>query len=469
MEEQAQLSSTAQSSHYSGSVRELYFSLYKSDDRASAAVGRSFLNEQLHAAAALPADLPADPRELPQWVETNSIQTARQYQSYLRMRKEGAERHLFKTRSQALYSLQGVAPTKLVDGAWLYGLVDRWHDPRFLELLRIYLDELGEGRAEHNHVLLYDKLLATHACTGWKALNDRYFLQGAIQLAFARNAGYFLPELIGYNLGYEQLALHILITAHELKELGIDPHYFRLHVTIDNAGTGHAKQGLDAFFKARPVVGNRWRYYRRVLAGFRLNQLGCGMEAVAKGFNLKRELVSMLGAKSAIGRNMHPPGLRLNGRSINSWLSDPGKMTEFLDNLERRGWIERHKPPEESRFWKLIRGENARMYGVFNEYERQLLYDWIAGDAIMDNGVVPTGKQTVPYAGSAKTEKDANTEHLHDMDSECRALRNELADLSGRRAKMDQLVPLLGPSRHWTMAGLCATRIYIRLLKETPA
>ena len=30
---------------------------------------------------------------------------------------------------QALYFLHNVAATKLVDGAWLYGLISRWHEP----------------------------------------------------------------------------------------------------------------------------------------------------------------------------------------------------------------------------------------------------------------------------------------------------------------------------------------------------
>jgi hypothetical protein len=64
------------------------------------------------------------------------------------------------------------------------------------------------------------------------------------------NAEKFLPEVIGFNLGYEQLPLHLLITAYELKELHIDPYYFTLHITVDNADSGHAKQAVDAVFSA---------------------------------------------------------------------------------------------------------------------------------------------------------------------------------------------------------------------------
>ena len=41
-----------------------------------------------------------------------------------------------------------------------------------------------------------------------------------------------MPEAIGFNLAYEQLAYHLLVTIHELKELKIDPYYFVLHVYV---------------------------------------------------------------------------------------------------------------------------------------------------------------------------------------------------------------------------------------------
>ena len=115
-----------------------------------------------------------------------------------------------------------MAPTKLVDGAWLYGLLQRWDDARFTALIQTYLEELGDGLPEKNHVVLYRKLLASQGCDDWRELDDEHFVQGAIQLALAEHAEQFLPEIIGFNLGYEQLPLHLLITSYELTELGVD-------------------------------------------------------------------------------------------------------------------------------------------------------------------------------------------------------------------------------------------------------
>lgn len=65
---------------------------------------------------------------------------------------------------------------------------------------------------------------------------------------------------------------------------------------------------------------------------------------------------------------------------MNEWLSAAGQVEDFLGALERKGWIKRHCPPQESRFWNLIEGSTAAMFGVFSGYEKQLLRDWMAGD-----------------------------------------------------------------------------------------
>lgn len=56
-------------------------------------------------------------------------------------------------------------------------------------------------------------------------------MKAAIQLCLG-NSGKYLPELLGFNLGYEELPLHLLTTIDDLKELGIDSTYFQIHVSI---------------------------------------------------------------------------------------------------------------------------------------------------------------------------------------------------------------------------------------------
>ena len=167
-------------------------------------------------------------------------------------------------------------------------------------------------------------------------------------------------------------------TAYELNELGIDPYYFTLHVTVDNADSGHARKAWEALHKLTPQVGDCAAFLRRVEAGYRLNDLGVGTEAVIDAFDLYGELVGILGAKTAAGSNLHSDYCKVGGRSLNDWMADPDQVPALLAALEAQGWFTRGQAPEDSRFWALIQGDHAQMFGVFSAYEQQVLHDWIA-------------------------------------------------------------------------------------------
>ncbi|HEY4542053.1 MAG TPA: iron-containing redox enzyme family protein [Noviherbaspirillum sp.] len=183
---------------------------------------RSFLESKLEEAENLPCDLPRRIEDLESWMENSAAKAGRQYREYLAARRAGQRRRYFGNKSHALNFLNAVAPTKLADGSWLYGVLQRWDDPRFTHLVRTYLEELGEGLPDKNHVVLYRKLLDAHGCEDYARLDDDYFTQGAIQLCLAYHAADFLPEVIGFNLGYEQLPLHLLRS-------GRDSCFFRQH------------------------------------------------------------------------------------------------------------------------------------------------------------------------------------------------------------------------------------------------
>lgn len=453
---------------------------------------RAFLSEKLAAASTLPCDLPARPAALAAWIERNSVKVGEQYRDYLNARKTGSARQYFSGKSHAYYFLNAVAPTKLVDGAWLYGLCKRWDDPRFSSLIRIYLEELGEGLPNKNHVLLYRKLLAMHGSDRWHRFEDTYFEQGAIQIALSMHAADFLPEVIGFNLGYEQLPLHLLITAYELDELGIDPYYFTLHVTVDNAATGHAQKAMQSVFDAMPQVADREEFYRRIMNGYRLNMLGIDTLTAIRSFDLERELLAVMAEKAKLGSQLHSDYCRVAGRTINDWLAEPGHLPELLSNLQKMGWINRHQHPQNSRFWNLIHGERAPMFGVFSAYEQQLIWDWIGGDWLTKR----TGSEGGPprelafrarkrlyealnqgrrYAhpsigtrGVIRTHADHDKSNGEDdFNADLRELERKLSALPGREEVMAELVELMSPARHHTAAGLMATRIFTRMLQST--
>ena len=119
--------------------------------------------QQLQRAALLSEELPQDPSAWQDWVARHCTDVARQYADYLQQRKAGGPRQFFSNKAHALYFLQAVAPTKLVDGAWLYSTLKHAADWRYQGLIRTYLEELGDGDAAMNHVTLYRSLLGREA------------------------------------------------------------------------------------------------------------------------------------------------------------------------------------------------------------------------------------------------------------------------------------------------------------------
>jgi hypothetical protein len=458
----------------SAPAKDLYFALLDAPaGEAVRARAADYLHDQLKAASTLPCDLPQDPAGLGAWIDAHTAKVGGEYQAYLDARRAGAPRRYFTSKAHALHFLRGVAPTKLVDGAWLYGLLQRWDDARFTALIQTYLEELGDGLPEKNHVVLYRKLLASQGCDDWQNLDDDHFVQGAIQLSLAEHAEQFLPEVIGFNLGYEQLPLHLLISSYELTELGIDPYYFTLHVTVDNADNGHAKKAVEGLMAAWPHVGDGAEFYQRVINGYRLNDLGASTLSVIDSFEAEPEVMRVLEKKAGVGQFVHSDYCRFDGRTVNQWLAEPALIPQFLDTLQRRSWIKRHEDPQNSRFWQLIVGEQAPMFGVFSAHEQQLIHDWIAGDWLSEQPFTrgkphPTLTQRrVPFSNRRRAAGESmkpalvqQGQPVNDFDQETLLLEQQLAQLPTREARMRHLLPLLAPTRHHSAAGLLATRIF---------
>ncbi len=476
--------------HPQAQAKKVYDQLLRQNPGTHAlAEANVFLQCQLQELASHPCDLPTDPAMLPAWIANNAARVSAEYRRYLEARKTGAKRRYFRNKSHALYVLKGIAPTKMVDGAWLYGVLKHWDQSRYDSLINIYLEELGEGIPDKNHVVLYKKLLASHGCDQWRQLDASHFVQGALQLALGRKSERYLPEVIGYNLGYEQLPLHLLITAYELNELGIDPYYFTLHVTVDNAGSGHAIQALEALWEALPSAADQKEFYRRVRNGYKLSLAGKGTQAIIDQFNLRQELLDMLQQKAAFGAYLHSDYCRIAGKTINEWLAEPEQLSDFLDTLENKGWVKRHEDPVTSRFWGLLEGEGAQMFGVFNSYERQLIYDWISGDWAglerkntlsfrarqqLLGQLRPATKNAARHqhhAGRSVFREHGSSdsqraEEMHDFNRDLRLLEVQLASLPEHKARMAHLYRLMSPAFHHTAAGLMATRIFSRLWRD---
>lgn len=470
------------------SYKEVYLNLLNGNQNNSLEA-ISFLEAQLSSLNNQPNYLPEDITEVKNWMLQNSSAVGEKYQEYLTHRKNGAPRQYFRSKSHALFFIKSVAPTKMVDGSWLYGFLKYWQDDRFLALIKIYLEELGNGNNETNHVVLYRKLLNTYGIEDWLDLEDKNFQQGAIQLALGNSVEDFLPEAIGFNLGYEQLPLHLLITAYELNELLIDSSYFTLHVTIDNAVTGHANAAVKAIYENMPAMGDEEEYFRRVRRGYQLNDLGLSATDIINSYDIDQEFLSILAKKSVVGKKMHNHQCVIDGLTINEWLAS-NRIAEFVQTMEKYTWIKRHQDPRNSHFWKMIGTNKASMFGVFTPYEKQVIYDWIAGDSIEEWVSTKLGtsldKPSKSFASSYNPQvwekelsprgnlgvsksnifpmkfnnevKEGRKIESNDFNQEDTIFQKEIINISSKNDLMHFLITWLSPAKHHTHIGLKATQ-----------
>ncbi|WP_354319433.1 iron-containing redox enzyme family protein [Pseudacidovorax sp. 1753] len=439
---------------------------------------RAFVERWREEMRGRPCDLPDSPDGLAAWQQANLASTGAAYQAYLAERKAGSPRRYFGTRSHALNFLRAVAPTKLVDGAWLYGLLPDAANPHLNDLILTYVEELGDGDPDKNHVLLYRRLLDSMGIVDWAEQPDEAYVQGALQLSLAACTADLLPEVIGFNLGYEQLPLHLLITAYELDELGIDPTYFTLHVTVDNAAGGHAQRALRAAVENLPALADREAFWARVADGYMLSNAGQGTTDAIAAFDGHEALLQVLGGRATEGSLAHSDYCRIEGRTVNQWLADPKAIGGFVAALERKGWLVRGSDPAQSRFWALLQGDHASMFGVFGDYELQVIYDWIRGTAAKDGApFVRSGPGARPPApprafrhgrrarlGEEPVSLDMLAEDGGTLDPDLAELRQVLAG-SGGADRGAVLRRLLGPALHWGSAGLEATRHVAKALR----
>ena len=163
----------------------------------------------------------------------------------------------------------------------------------------------------------------------------------------------------------------------------------------------------------------------------------------------------MLEDKARVARHMHSDFCRIDGRTINEWLGSSGQIAALLDALQQKGWIKRHQDPANSRFWRLIQSNRAPMFGVFSDYELQLLHDWIAGEWLEEQQLRITGRRGSPSQQDPLVEASHRNEEV--------ALQKTLATLP-EEERTRHLIELMAPARHFTPQGLAATRLLSRRL-----
>ncbi|KAH8646945.1 hypothetical protein BGZ60DRAFT_474568 [Tricladium varicosporioides] len=375
-------------------------------------------------------------QSLDKFQHTRDHKIGEKWEQYNIRRKEGGPRELFCDREEAIWWLKQIAPVKYVDGAWL-GHIGKVTTPFALRKTskiawQVLSEELGDGDLEKNHVHLYQKLLKsiapglptaeeldfTHPRHG---LDELAVWKSAIaQLLISLFPREFLPEILGFNLHFEAISMDTLKAGKELQEVKIDPYYFILHVSIDNADSGHTAIAMEVVYEYMDYIqrleGDQaaQKVWERIQAGYLLSQGLPGTAVCPSQSKLldnasdypnptELEVMRIFKAKARVGHKIHCRSrVKIGSRSLEEWL-DPVAceskkwQKSLLCALSRsKYWICRGDS-NNSRFIREL-AWNGRMFGCFTKVETEVLKRWIDDlpNISLDLESTGTEKDTLP-------------------------------------------------------------------------
>lgn len=338
-----------------------------------------------------------------------------EYTEYMEKRRAGQPRDLFTTVEDAAQWLKNISPVKLVDGAWLGNLRVATQPFDLQPIIRIawqvLSEELGDGVLDQNHVHVFQNLVRS-AIPDFPTADSREFVDchpdtgntaswrsALAQLTISLFPNRYVPEILGFNMHFELVTLETLKASTELKEIGLNPLYFLLHICIDNSDVGHTAMALQTVIKymkyveeteGKAAVEEAWR---RVQAGFALSQYvgQISDEQAAQhdmytyplgAVSLKSQVIEIFRKKTQPARSVHcASSIKIKGLTIEQWLSPerwdyPEWQHKFMDALaSTKPWVIRGDRNRS----RLMRDLNwgGKMFGAFTAEECDTVGQWI--------------------------------------------------------------------------------------------
>lgn len=351
---------------------------------------------------------------LDRFLKAKDVDVTNRWEEYLARRRNGGSREMFSDKTEAKWWLKQAAPVKYVDGAWL-GHINKISTPFMYRSItknawQVMSEELGDGDLAKNHVHVYRDLMVD-IDAGLPPADSEDFIHPRHELNEARcwKAALaqmlislfphdFLPEALGFNMAYESLPLHLLKTVKELRELRLNPYYFELHISIDNADSGHAAMAMAAvanyidLIKQTEGAEAAHVAWKRVQSGYILAE---GLPTTPESPSLKTpadepfprtdteaSMVDIFAAKSFVAHKIHCNSrLRIGRRSLVDWLEpnafkNPQWQREFLHDLSNcKPWVIKGDS-QKSRLVKELSWE-GKMFGSFTQTEVEVVRAWI--------------------------------------------------------------------------------------------
>jgi hypothetical protein len=317
------------------------------------------------------------------------------------------------SREAAIEHLRQKAPMNLVDGAWLQNILSTGPaDDVKSTLFAIWADEAGNGETELNHCNVYDSLLRSVNVDLPDIISEEFYKLDLLPSAwsnpvFQLSVGLFpqefFPELLGMTLYLEWEATPTLTPiVKSLEERKIDPHFYRLHVAIDNVASGHgamAKRAIKLYLdKIQEQGGDRavQHHWTRIWNGYVTwateGTFASDLREYLKQFDGKQKepkeklryaqerMEAMVRRKAPYARKSHGK-IGLGAKPLNELFDEPA---ELMDALLNSRWIDRDNPRESLLFAEML--PKGRMYEVFTPEDQDIILDWL--EALRTSGPV---------------------------------------------------------------------------------
>lgn len=399
--------------------REMYFKLHHLEEYPDVipnarGILLSLLSEAIYSAHAYEGSILAidrfSPPTLNNFIHNEVDRVTVQWQQYLKRRKVGGPREMFRDADEAKRWLVQVAPLKYIDGSWLGHIHKTTTKFAYRHITKgawqVLSEELGDGDLDKNHVYVYKQLMSkigvdlpsadAEDFTHLVATDQPHVWKAAIsQLLISLFPNEFLPEILGFNMHFELLTLDTMLAAKELREVNIDPYYFLLHITIDNGDTGHTRLAVETVIKYLTFVQSTegdvaaHRAWRRVQAGYTLSKFLPSdkfCNDIDLPLNMRgpfvKDVIEIFQAKSTAANRLHDDcPARIGGKAINVWLEpetfkNSEWQLEFLTCLSKaRPWVYKGNSDRSKLVQQMLWG--GRMFGAFTHSEVMTIRNWI--------------------------------------------------------------------------------------------
>jgi hypothetical protein len=284
------------------------------------------------------------------------------------------------------------------DGSWLRYISNTGKSDKINALLfEVWSDEIGNGNPYLHHGNLYTNLLQSLGIylaplnsrnyADNPEIHESRFIGAVFQLAISLHTEEFYSELIGMTLFLEWEVLSLVSGIKGLDYLGIDSHFWQMHVGIDNATHGHgakAKEAVELYLdkvlkeSGTDAMQEEWKRIWRGFVAFAVASGNAGYfgddldQSRKHPGNPQSEIIDLIKRKAHYGGLNHS-GKNLGGHRLNDLFDEP---EIFVEELANSSYVVPGKP-EQSKLLNHLTTYEGPMYKVFDEKDLKLWEKWI--------------------------------------------------------------------------------------------